>query len=230
MFEEPVEILLYGQHYYPIFKFGTFPDSSLPHYRGKDFVPAKPRGATEEAIKGISTALDQKKDPFPNLTPDPVDRQEVVPAAHHIQSVKGGKTTEAIPPESAIKLPQKDNKVVLSEPAKLDLKPLKAPTPVKPLFNLDPPERVGSVTPPETSPTAEPTLGQNILKGLALAAGASIVVGGLVALGDWLQSRFVKKKSEKKSGQEQRMMREIEVVVEPEDEGSGDETVVSAKW
>jgi hypothetical protein len=235
LFKEPVEMLLYGQHYYPIFKFGTFPDSSLPHYRGKYFIPHRPREAGEEAIRGTSTSLDREKDPFSSLTPDLMDRKEVVPTAHRIESVNGDKKMiEVIPRDRAIKSAEKDNKVALSEAGKPHRIPLKAPKHAKPLFNLDPPERPGSVSPPpETSRTAEPTLGQNILKGLGLGVGGLMVVGGLAALGNWLHGWIFKKKSEKE-GQEQRMMREIEEVVEPDDEpddeGSGDETVVSAKW
>jgi hypothetical protein len=226
---DPVEILLFAQHYYPIFKFGTFPDTSLPHYHGKDFVASRPQWVAGEAeIGGTSTAADPKKELSPNLMPDPAHRQEAVPATHLIQSVKQTKSKVHLPGQ-AIKSAEGDNKVVISEVAKPDLKPLNGQKLAVPPFNVDPPQSIGSVAPqPETCSTGEPTLGQNILKGLVLAAGGSIIVGGLVAIGHWLHGRFFK--TIEKPGQVQRMMREVEEVAEQDDEGSGDETVATAKW
>ena len=231
LFEDPIEILLYENHYYPIFNFGTFPNTSLPHYHGKEFIPATGRSGLqrEEASRETAIPVDRIKDPSPNLTPDLINQKDVLPAVRHIQHVTEEKVdVEVISPERGIKAAEKDENAVRSDPRKPDLNSPKAPRPAKPIFNLNPPE-ISVATPPSgTSPQEDIPWGQYLLKGLALGVGGGLVVGGLVAVGNWLRREIFKKQTEK---EKQRILREIEGMVgTAHEEGPGDETLASAKW
>jgi hypothetical protein len=114
--------------------FGIFLDTTLSHYRGKQFVPGKPQGDHEDIIAATSTALDRTRDLSPILTPDLIDRNEARCFAN--RNVKEDKMkAEVVAPERRIGAAEKDKKVGLSDQRRLGPKHSapKAPTPAQSL-------------------------------------------------------------------------------------------------
>lgn len=147
LWEKPVQVLLWNYHYYPVFKAGTFPKTTLPHQRGFEFIPGKSRkhrgsGVSEESAGGIIATNGPSR------------------SDHEVQDAIGKKP-----------LPEGTNKHIKEVSKETSVASVSAAVQGETLLDLASTSGTDVIPPPE-----EPSFGQKLLKGLGWTAGGAAVV------------------------------------------------------